>query len=160
MFEGNLCPKQSSSNVGPACEVASLSGQTSTRTGGATSSVSITLGRMNNMDLGELLSAVREAVREELRAQSAAPLKPLTLRYAKAAALLDVSPSKVKLLVRAGAIQTVRVGGRPMIPMSEVERLAVPTIPKRAARARASVTTVRHNGKAEAAAFRAALKKR
>jgi hypothetical protein len=108
---------------------------------------------MNVESLEKHLAELRAAVQKLLERQEA----PRVMRYEKAARLLDCSVSKVRLLVRAGDLVPVRIGGRKMIPLSEIERISTPRLPKALA---AKAPPKKRDGKADAAAFRAMLKKR
>jgi hypothetical protein len=55
--------------------------------------------------------------------------EPTCLRYPDAAVRLGVGLTKMKLMVRRGEVRTVRVGKAPMIPASEIHRLATLELP-------------------------------
>jgi excisionase family DNA binding protein len=50
-------------------------------------------------------------------------LKPLYLRPAKAAVLLDFGRAKIYDLIDRGELHAVTIGGQLRIPVSEIERL-------------------------------------
>lgn len=73
-----------------------------------------------------------ETLLEELRRVVAGQAEPMTVGLEEAARRLSVSASTVRRLVRSGQLLTVRIGGRVMVPMGELRRLASPTeAPKR-----------------------------
>lgn len=111
---------------------------------------------MNGVSEREL-QLIRLAVQEVLKQERGTSEQPRTMRYQKAAKMLDVSVSKVKSLVKSGEIIPVWVGGRKMIPLSEIERISTPTLSGKAAKS-AAVPRARFDPKAEAAELRAALK--
>lgn len=98
-----------------------------------------------------MLTALRQdvaALRERMQA-------PLVMRYERAAQMLDVSVSKLRGLIRSGEIVPVKLGGRKMVPLSELERVSRPKLPKKLA-ARAPKASVLVDAKA----YRESLKKR
>jgi excisionase family DNA binding protein len=102
--------------------------------------------------LEQQLAELREDVKRLLsRAET-----PRVMRYEKAAKLLDCSVSKVRSLIRDGEIVPVTVGGRRMVPLSEVERISTPRLNTRVVR---SVPKVKRDGKADGEAIRALMKK-
>jgi excisionase family DNA binding protein len=72
-----------------------------------------------------------EAVLEDMRArlerleEKLGP-QPLCFTYPDAAKRLGVGLTKLKQMVRAGEIQTSRVGRVPMISLAELERISTP----------------------------------
>lgn len=118
--------------------------------------------RSNERDVEKLLEELRDELRQ-LREKVESPL-PRMLTYERAAQELSVSVTKVKQLVRAGALATCEVGKRKHVPRIEIERIersasfaATPRSAPRPARARAERRP--YNAKEEAAKARAALKK-
>ena len=107
---------------------------------------------VSTSEVGEWRALVTELV-ERL---DAAPL-PLVMRYERAAKELDCSVSKLRAMIRAGTLRTVVVHERRMVPRSELERLTTPALPRRMA---AKAPKVKRDGAADAAAFRATLKKK
>lgn len=77
--------------------------------------------RNKAQDVELLLAQLRDEVRQ-LREKVEAPL-PRMLTYERAAHELSVSMSKLKQLVRAGALATCEVGKRKYIPLIEIERI-------------------------------------
>jgi hypothetical protein len=53
--------------------------------------------------------------------------KPLLISQPRAKQLLDIGNTKFHELKKAGVIETVRVGGRPMVVYSSLEKLAHPS---------------------------------
>lgn len=91
------------------------------------------------------------ALEERLSRES---VTPRALTMARAAALLSVSVSTVKRLVKGGELRTVTLGARPMVPMSEVVRLtSVTAAPSSRPQGPGPV-----RGSAEAAKIRSALR--
>lgn len=74
------------------------------------------------MDLEEQLKALREDVAKLLEQREA----PRLLKYADAARMLSISPSKLKTLIRRGEIVPTLLGGRKMISRMEIDRVATP----------------------------------
>jgi len=74
------------------------------------------------MDVGDV-----EALLEELRRvlRSAAP-EPMAVSVEDAAARLSVSPSTVRRLIGARKLLTVRIGGRVLVPTTELRRVTTP----------------------------------
>lgn len=70
------------------------------------------------MDVEQLLAEVRRLV--------AGQAEPLTVSVEEAAKRLGVSPATIRRMLVAGLIQSVRIGKRRMVPMSELRRLAEP----------------------------------
>ena len=54
---------------------------------------------------------------------------PLLVPQKAAAKLLSVSPRTLRRLIVSGVLATVSLGGRPMVPMAEILRVAQPTKP-------------------------------
>lgn len=84
---------------------------------------------------------------------------PRLFKYGQAAKALGVSVTTVKQLIRDGELATVKIGKRPMIPMSEIERLSTPAAPKSTSSRAPRRRRGQRDAKAEAAALRQALKK-
>jgi excisionase family DNA binding protein len=57
------------------------------------------------------------------RGEKGAELEPLALSVAEAARVLRVSRTTVYRLAWCGKIRVVKVGGRTIVPMSEIRRL-------------------------------------
>lgn len=72
-----------------------------------------------------------QSIRAEMRRITGA--LPLLLTFKQAARELSVSLSKVKQMVRAGILQTVRLepNGHPRIPVAEVTRVAAAATSRR-----------------------------
>jgi hypothetical protein len=77
------------------------------------------------MDTETLLRLVREAVRAEL----GATLRPTLVNFSEAARELGVSPKHVSRMVRRGSLMVVDVDGARRIPMSEIRRIEAGPIP-------------------------------
>jgi len=109
-----------------------------------------------------LTSVERElqSIRAEMRRITGA--LPLLLTFKQAARELSVSLSKVKQMVRAGIIQTVRLepNGHPRIPVAEVTRIAASKRPNGSNHGRSRQARVaRGSGSAAREAVRTALRK-
>lgn len=89
---------------------------------------------MATTELGDLLSAVRQVVREELTKAKAKPELTM-LTYGEALKRLPFGLTKLKQLVAAGVIGVSKVGGTNYIPVAEIERLSTPTFQTSARRA-------------------------
>lgn len=77
----------------------------------------------------EQLGEIR-AEMEKLRGRIQMPLPPV-LQRDQAAWALSISKSTLVAMIRRGYIlQTEKIGGRRLIPLSEIERLAKPAAPK------------------------------
>ena len=109
------------------------------RIGGAMSVVSTTLEVLSR----ELL----DGMVRELERRGARPL-PTLLRLSDAARELSVGMTKMRELVKAHVVMSVQLGGRELVPRSEIERLSTVSPPKvaltgKAARLAASLAKVR-----------------
>lgn len=113
-----------------------------------------------------------EKFMRELRAmfKAAGPL-PMLLTQADAAAQLSIGLTKLNELIKSGRLKTVSLGegkrgkpGHPMVPRSELERLARPDSPRetppRPARRRASRPVAKGAKPATAADVEALLRRR
>lgn len=81
------------------------------------------------------------------------------LDFRDAARLMSLSLRSVARLAKSGELRTVRLGGRVLVPMSEVVRLSTPKASSKGGPlVRPSLSPA--NGKAEASALRAVLRRR
>lgn len=64
--------------------------------------------------------------------------EPRTVTLQQASRLLSQGLTKTKLMIRSGELETVAVGARRMVPLSEINRLATP-VPKHQSKAQAKV---------------------
>lgn len=83
---------------------------------------------------------------------------PRLMKYAQAARMLGISPSKLKTLVRKGVIVPTKLGETKMISLKEIERVSTPRLTPKAEK-HAATPSARYDAKAEAEAARAALKR-
>lgn len=124
---------------------------------------------MNHID--EELRRIREELAALRRETSKGP-PPLAVGYEKAAKMLDVSLSTVKRLVLRGDLVPIRLMGRKLLSISEINRmmkvlederrreLALPVSTEvRPASQAVRLRSKRYSGKAAAEAIRAANKK-
>ena len=79
------------------------------------------------MDEGKLLKLLRLVVREEVRGKIE---EPLLFAFPAAARKLGIGKTKLRELVKSGVVVTVQLGGREMVPASEIARLAHVDPPK------------------------------
>jgi excisionase family DNA binding protein len=75
----------------------------------------------------EKIEALLEAIRAQVESLEA-KLRPdpTCLTYPLAAQRLGVSLAKLKRMVKAGEIQTTKVGKVPMVPLTEIHRISTP----------------------------------
>lgn len=77
---------------------------------------------------GQVLERLMEAV-ERLERMHARPGLPAVLTVLAAAEQLSVSERTMRSLLDSGEVASVRIGGRRMVPRTEIERLAQPVAP-------------------------------
>jgi excisionase family DNA binding protein len=116
---------------------------------------------MNNVEeqLAELNREVRKLVE---RLEIGTSSLPQLLTYQRAAHELSVSLTKVRRLIKAGVLPTIKLGGRKYIPSREIERIARSASTQNVSRLRTSggrPKAKRYDAKEEAAKLRAKLKK-
>lgn len=86
---------------------------------------------------GQVLERLMEAV-ERLERMHARPGLPAVLTVLAAAEQLSVSERTMRSLLDSGEVASVRIGGRRMVPRTEIERLAQPVALESARQERAA----------------------